>query len=303
MSTKGLVHNDTFDFDGTNYHLWRIRMLCHFRAMGPNALRIVLVGISNAKDGPSPSFEDMYLDCDASLAIHQTITIEVFKAISTCKSAHEAWTKLEDIYGGSNLDEDNILWEELMKEFSTFLNHEEVSIASTSNYLDTSTSSTSPTCGVPQGNDMVSEEISCDDGVKLIIDDLACVDASNVSSMDLSISSTTNSINYCVDSPCISPKNSLKNVCGDMLAPPCCHDRNALVSSSCSITNHVEEIKKDVAHLINEEPSYPKESSSTPFVHMCLMARGNHEVSSSLSDNDDDVDDEEDDYVMSSKTL
>jgi hypothetical protein len=58
----------------------------------------------------------------------------VFKEISTCKSAHEAWTKLEDIYGGSNLDEDNILFRELMEEFSTFLNHEELSIASTSNY-------------------------------------------------------------------------------------------------------------------------------------------------------------------------
>src|SRR3990170_7231232 len=120
MSTKGLVHDDTFVFDGTNYHLWRIRMLCRFRAMGPNALRIVLVGISITKDGPSPSFEDMYLDCDTSLAIHQTITVEVFKEISTCKSAHEAWTKLEDIYGGSNLDEDNILFGELMEEFFIF---------------------------------------------------------------------------------------------------------------------------------------------------------------------------------------
>ena len=96
----------------------------------------------------------------------------MFKEISTCKSAHEAWTKLEDIYGGSNLDEDNILFRELMEDFSTFLNHEELYIASTSNYLDTSISSTSPTCGVPQGNDMVSEEISCNDGVNLICDDM-----------------------------------------------------------------------------------------------------------------------------------
>jgi hypothetical protein len=205
--------------------------------------------------------------------------------------------KLEDIYGGSNLDEDNILFGELIEELSTFLNHEELSIASTSNYLDTSISSTSPTCGVPQGNDMVSEETSRDDGIKIIIDDLACVDASDVSFMDLSISSTTNSINYCVDSPCISPKNSMTNVCDDMLALPCCHDQNTLVSSSCSMTNHVEEIKKNETHLIDEEPSSPKESSSTPFVHMCLMARGNDEVSSSLSDNDDSCN-EEDDEVL-----
>ena len=63
---------------------------------------------------------------------------------------------------------------------------------------------------------MVSEEISCDDGVKLI--------------------------------------------CDDMLDLPCCHDRNDLVSSNCSMTNHVEEIKKDEACLIDEESSSPKES-------------------------------------------
>ena len=215
MSTSDLVHNDTFYLDGTNYHLWRLRMLCHFRAMGQNALGIVLVGISIAKGGPSPSIDDMLLDCEVSLAIPQTVTFEVFKSISACKSVHEAWTKLDEIYGGSNLDEDNRLWEELMEELSTFLYHEELSIASTSDYLDTSTSSTSPTCGVPLGNDMVSEEIFCDDSAKLISD--------------------------------------------DMLALPCCHDGNALVSSSCSVTNHVEEIKKDEARLIDEELSSPKE--------------------------------------------
>ena len=253
MSTSELVHDDTFCFNGTNYIMWRLRMLCHFRAMGPNALRIVVVGNSNLKDGQSPSLDDMHLDCEALSFIHQAITFEVFKSISSCSLAHDAWTKIEDIYGGSNLHEDNILFGELMEEFSTFLNHEELSIASTSDYLHTPTSFTSPTCGIPQGNDMVSEEISCNDGVKLI--------------------------------------------CDDMLDLPCCHDRNALVSSSCSMTNHVEEIKKDEACLIDEEPSSPKESSSTPFVHMCLMARGNDEVSSSLSDNDDSCN-EEDDEVL-----
>jgi len=137
--------------------------------MGPNALRIVVVGDSNLKDGQSPSLEHMHLDSQVLSAIHQAISFEVFKEISTCKSIHEAWTKLEDIYGGSNLDEDNIIFRELMEEFSTFLNHEELSISSTSNYLDTSISSTSPTCGVPQGNDMVNEEISCDDGVSSFV--------------------------------------------------------------------------------------------------------------------------------------
>ena len=183
-------------------------MLCHFRAMGPNALWIVLVGNSNLKDGQSPSLDDMHLDCEALSFIHQAITFEVFKSISSCSLAHDAWTKIEDIYGGSNLHEDNILFGELMEEFSTFLNHEELSIASTSDYLHTSTSFTSPTCGIPQ-----------------------------------------------------------------------------------------EEINKDEACLIDEESSSPKESSSTPCVHMCLMARGNDEVSSSLSDNEDSCN-EEDDEVL-----
>ena len=254
MSTSELVHDDTFCFNGTNYIMWRLRMLCHFRAMGPNALRIVVVGNSNLKDGQSPSLDDMHLDCEALSFIHQAITFEVFKSISSCSLAHDAWTKIEDIYGGSNLHEDNILFGELMEEFSTFLNHEELSITSTSDYLHTPTSFTSPTCGIPQGNDMVSEEISCDDGVKLI--------------------------------------------CDDMLDLPCCHDRNIVIpSSSICETNHVEEIKKNEACLVDEEPSSPKESSSTPCVHMCLMARGNDEVSSSLSDNDDSCN-EEDDEVL-----
>ena len=35
--------------------------------MGPNALRIVLVRIAFAKDDPSPSTDDMYLDCRFTL--------------------------------------------------------------------------------------------------------------------------------------------------------------------------------------------------------------------------------------------
>ncbi|KAE8788550.1 hypothetical protein D1007_37369 [Hordeum vulgare] len=61
------------------------------------------------------------------------------------------------------------------------------------------------------------------------------------------------------------------------------------------MTNHLGEIKKTEALLTDEEPGSLKESSSTPFVHMCLMARGNDEVSSSLSDNDDICNEDDDD--------
>ena len=65
MSTSGIVHNDTFDYDGTNYHLWRIRMLCHFWTLGPNVLRNVTIGDHIAKDFLSPSLKDMHIDSDA----------------------------------------------------------------------------------------------------------------------------------------------------------------------------------------------------------------------------------------------
>ncbi|KAE8812157.1 hypothetical protein D1007_11002 [Hordeum vulgare] len=178
--------------------------------MGPNTLRIVLVGIADKKDDASSSTNEMYLDCEAFLAIHRTISPEVFKSISTCKSAHEVWTKLEDIYGGSNLDEDGIMMKELVHELFTLFDLKESTTTSISDCLHTSASS------ISQG-----------------------------------------------------------------------------------------EIKKYEVPLTNEESDSPKESSSTPPVHMCLMARGNNEVSSSLCNNDDICDEDDDDdlteniYVIS----
>ncbi|KAE8798022.1 hypothetical protein D1007_26758 [Hordeum vulgare] len=191
--------------------------------MGPNTLRIVLVGIADKKDDASSSTNEMYLDCEAFLAIHRTISPEVFKSISTCKSAHEVWTKLEDIYGGSNLDEDGIMMKELVHELFTLFDLKESTTTPISDCLHTSASS------ISQGNDMVSEEIY--------------VDENGIASMDTSISSTTHSVNYCAD----------------------------------------REIKKYEVLLTNEESDSPKESSSTPPVHMCLMARGNNEFQDVLA--------------------
>ncbi|KAE8786284.1 hypothetical protein D1007_39890 [Hordeum vulgare] len=146
--------------------------------MGPNTLRIVLDGIADKKDDASSSTNEMYLGCEAFLAIHRTISPEVFKSISTCKSAHEVWTKLEDIYGGSNLDEDGIMMKELVHELFTLFDPKESTTTSISDCLHTSASS------ISQG-----------------------------------------------------------------------------------------EIKKYEVFLTNEESDSPKESSSTPPVHMCLMAR------------------------------
>ncbi|KAE8808886.1 hypothetical protein D1007_14639 [Hordeum vulgare] len=259
--------------------------LLHGRLRCPHVGRGSLVGIADKKDNASSSTNEMYLDCEAFLAIHQTISPEVFKSISTCKSAHEVWTKLEDIYGGSNLDEDGIMMKELVHELFTLFDLKESTTTSISDCLHTSASS------ISQGNDMVSEEIYVDENV--------------IASMDTSISSTTHSVNYCADWSCISPKDSSTNVCGDMPASSCPLDQNILFLPSCSTTNHLGEIKKYEVPLTNEESDSPKESSSTPPVHMCLMARGNNEVSSSLCNNDDICDEDDDDdlteniYVIS----
>jgi hypothetical protein len=51
MSARGLVHNDTFIFDGTNYDIWKICMLNHFRDMDPNVVAGILnIGVLTLDD-------------------------------------------------------------------------------------------------------------------------------------------------------------------------------------------------------------------------------------------------------------
>ncbi|KAE8821430.1 protein trichome birefringence-like 41 [Hordeum vulgare] len=142
----------------------------------------------------------------------EKLQLEVFQVAlyihASCSS--EVWTKLEVIYGGSNLDEDGIMMKELVHELFTLFDLKDSTTTSISDCLHTSASS------ISQG-----------------------------------------------------------------------------------------EIKKYEVPLTNEESDSPKESSSTPSVHMCLMARGNNEVSSSLCNNDDICDEDDDDdlteniYVIS----
>jgi hypothetical protein len=58
ISARGLVHNDTFIFHGTNYDIWKICMLNHFREMDPNIVRILDMGFSPPKDSQSLSLEE-----------------------------------------------------------------------------------------------------------------------------------------------------------------------------------------------------------------------------------------------------
>jgi hypothetical protein len=58
MSAWGLVHKNTFIFDGTNYDIWKTCMLIHFRGMDPNIERIFYMGFSPPKDSQSLSLEE-----------------------------------------------------------------------------------------------------------------------------------------------------------------------------------------------------------------------------------------------------
>ena len=86
--------------------------------------------------------------------------------------------------------------------------------------------------------------------------------------MDLSISDK-NDILSCVDSPCISFRDSLNTFCDDMLDTPCCHDPYASISSSCSLTNHVEEIIESSAHNTNGEMSRRSKKEITMSERKC----------------------------------
>ena len=118
-------------------------------------------------------------------------------------SAHEIWTKLQEKCGVSTIIGDDC-------------------IPSTSGRDELS--STSPTCGKTQGNDMVSGDGNCNVDIELTIDDPSSLSHCNVSSLDLNTSSTINDLHACIDSPCISCINCLNKSHDDMLAMSCGHE-------------------------------------------------------------------------------
>ena len=145
MSTRGLVHSDTFIFEGTNYVGWKFRMLNLLRVMDPNIERILDMGFSPPKDPQNLSLEDeknSYLDAHASKVLVLFVSNVVMSSIKPYRNAHEIWSKLQDKFDVSNL-------------------HEDECCPSTSGRDEFSSSSTSPTCDLSQGNDMASASVIC----------------------------------------------------------------------------------------------------------------------------------------------
>src|SRR3954471_8245093 len=258
MSARGLVHNDMFIFDGTNYDLWKTRMLFHFRDMDPNLERTVDIGFSPPMDFKNLSCEDeknLYLDAQASNVLVNALSYVVTSSIILFWSAHELWTKLQDKYVVSNIVEDDC-------------------VASTSGRDEFSSSTTSPTCDFSQGNDIVSGDRNCNLDSVLTICNPSYLSSCNDLSLDLNTSSTINFLHACVDSPCISCRNDLNKSHDDMLVFSYCHDKNASISSSYCVANHVEETEDSMGQdkVLNEATNAISSSHSSG-THLYLMSR------------------------------
>jgi hypothetical protein len=92
MSARGLVYNDTFIFNGTNYDTWKIHMLNYFWVMDPTMERILDTGFSPPKDSQNLSLEDeknLYLNAQATHVIVNALSDVVTFSITPFWSAHE----------------------------------------------------------------------------------------------------------------------------------------------------------------------------------------------------------------------
>ena len=285
MSARGLVHDKLFIFDGTNYDAWKTYVLNTLRGISPDIEQILELGFSSPKDPQNQSFEEkrnFILDALASHVFSEAVSLAVTSSIMPFGSAHELWTKLQDKYDVSNIIEDDC-------------------IPSTSGRDEFSSSSTSPKCVKTQGNDMVSGDENCNVDIELTIDNPSSLSHCNVSSLDLNTSSTINNLHACVDSPCISCINCLNKSHDDMLTMSCGHDINASISSSCCVSNNVEETEESIGQdKILNGASINSSSSSSHGPHLCLMARSSTpSLESHISSDDEDEDNEEEEDRIS----
>jgi hypothetical protein len=86
MSARGLVHNDTFMFDGTNYDIWKIHMLDYFWVMDPTMEQIVDKSFSPPMDSRNLSLEDeknLHLNAQATHVIVNALSDVVIDTSQT----------------------------------------------------------------------------------------------------------------------------------------------------------------------------------------------------------------------------
>ena len=200
MSARDLGLNHTFIFNGTNYDIWKIRMLNHFRVMDPCIERILDMGFSPPKDPQRLSLEDeknSYLEAQAFNVLSNVVSNVVLGSIMPCRNAHDLWTQLQDKFGVSKTIKDDCPPSTLGRD-------------------EFSSSSTSPSCELSQGNDMVSGDRICIDDIGSTIDDSSSISHCNDLSLDLDNSSNSNILHASVNGPCISCGSCLTKSHDDM---------------------------------------------------------------------------------------
>jgi hypothetical protein len=278
MSASDLGLNHTFIFGGTNYDLWKIRMLDYFWVMDPNMERILDMGFSIPKDRKDYSSKDKknsHLNAQATNVLYHSLSKVVLRTIVHSCNAHVIWTKLQDKYEVSKICEDDCP-------------------PSTPGRDEFSSSATSQICDLSQGNDMVSGDRNCFDDVESTINDTSTLSHCNDLSLDSNSSSTPNGSHASIVSPCISCSSCSTKHHDDMLPMSCCHDKNTSFSSSMCVANNVEETKDSSGQDKISNGASSSSSSSSPNVsHFCLMARGSKispPLKSSTSCNDEDED-------------
>src|SRR5207253_3002884 len=94
-------------------------------------------------------------------------------------------------------------------------------------------------------------------------------------------------------------RNTSSTGLDDMFDMPCCHDKNASISSSCCIANNVEKTKHFMGQVMAMNGVSRNTSSSSLDAHICLMARES-KITSTLKpniycDDEDEYNEEEDD--------
>ena len=92
MSSSGLVHNSYFILDGTNYEVWKIRMLDSLRVMDPYIERILYRGYSPPKNLKRLSLMDennSYLDAQASNMIFNALSDVVILLVTSLKFTND----------------------------------------------------------------------------------------------------------------------------------------------------------------------------------------------------------------------
>ena len=100
-------------FDSTNYAYWNVSMRAFLQSLDEKEWQAVEIGWTNPKEAPA-DWDDANIklanfNSRALNVLFSVVTNEVFKKISSTKTAKEAWTILQTTYEGIKAVKDSKL--------------------------------------------------------------------------------------------------------------------------------------------------------------------------------------------------